>query len=253
MKGWVYVISNKAMPNLIKVGFSTKDPELRALELNNTGNPFPYKVEYDILVYEPRRLEQAAHSLLKGYHENKEWFNCSIEIAITAIRKVSVGEVLLESCKFNTFSKKEDNAQVLIGKFTLQKGIATDTETGLMWLRFAHGQEWQNGTAVGELKQIDWSSALRIASVINMENGYEGYSDWRLPTITELNTLIDKAKGEFGNYIDRNVFPNNDYRFWSSTPSATNKYKAWLVDFCKGCDHHGMIDYYYGARLVRCG
>lgn len=29
-----------------------------------------------------------------------------------------------------------------IGKFTVQDGIAEDTETGLMWLRFAHGQTW---------------------------------------------------------------------------------------------------------------
>jgi len=37
MKGWVYVITNKAMPSLVKVGFLTKDPGLRAKELGNTG------------------------------------------------------------------------------------------------------------------------------------------------------------------------------------------------------------------------
>ena len=42
MKGWVYVISNQAMPDLVKVGFSTKDPTLRASELNHTGSPHPY-------------------------------------------------------------------------------------------------------------------------------------------------------------------------------------------------------------------
>jgi hypothetical protein len=44
MKGYVYVISNAAMPNYIKVGFSTKDPASRAQELG-TGSPFSYQVE----------------------------------------------------------------------------------------------------------------------------------------------------------------------------------------------------------------
>jgi hypothetical protein len=50
MKGWVYVISNKAMEGLIKVGHSTKDPELRAQELDHTGSPHPYIVEYEMLI-----------------------------------------------------------------------------------------------------------------------------------------------------------------------------------------------------------
>jgi len=33
MKGWVYVITNKAMPGLVKIGFSMKDTEIRASEL----------------------------------------------------------------------------------------------------------------------------------------------------------------------------------------------------------------------------
>ncbi|HPA47526.1 MAG TPA: GIY-YIG nuclease family protein [bacterium] len=45
MKGWVYIIANKAMPGLVKVGYSMKDPELRAAELNNTGSPHPYVLE----------------------------------------------------------------------------------------------------------------------------------------------------------------------------------------------------------------
>jgi hypothetical protein len=33
IRGWVYVIFNEAMPDLVKVGYSTKDPNLRAEEL----------------------------------------------------------------------------------------------------------------------------------------------------------------------------------------------------------------------------
>jgi hypothetical protein len=39
MRGWIYVISNNSMPGLVKVGYSMKDPEERAKELDHTGTP----------------------------------------------------------------------------------------------------------------------------------------------------------------------------------------------------------------------
>lgn len=88
MKGWVYVITNKAMPNLVKVGYSMKDPEIRAKEFDHTGAPHPYVVDYDILVEQPREIEQKVHSRLQTFREGKEWFRCSIEEAIGSIRAI---------------------------------------------------------------------------------------------------------------------------------------------------------------------
>lgn len=84
VKGWVYVITNKAMPGLVKIGYSLKDPSLRAAEFNGTGTPHPYKVEYEALVFNPREIEQRTHIALQseGLHENKEWFKCSVLTAI---------------------------------------------------------------------------------------------------------------------------------------------------------------------------
>lgn len=88
MKGWVYVISNKAMPGLIKVGYTMKDPDLRAAELDHTGTPHPPVVDYEVLVENPRDVEQTAHHRLRDHHERKEWFRCSAEEAIAAIKAV---------------------------------------------------------------------------------------------------------------------------------------------------------------------
>ena len=104
----------------------------------------------------------------------------------------------------------------LIGKYKVKEGLAVNTETGLMWLRFAYGQKWQNATAEGEAKRVDWETASKVVKTFNEKDGYEGYSDWRLPTVDELKTLIDRTKGKEGNYIDADVFPNNDRCFWSS-------------------------------------
>jgi len=99
MKGWVYIISNPAMPGLIKVGHSTKDPELRAQELNNTGSPHPYVVEYEMLIEEPFRVEQQGHKALASFREGKEWFRCSSEEAIAVIQHIAEGRAINETFK----------------------------------------------------------------------------------------------------------------------------------------------------------
>jgi hypothetical protein len=96
VRGWVYVITNKAMPGLVKVGYSTKDPMLRAKELDGTGVPHAFEVIYDALVSNPREVEQKAHKLLSESREAKEWFHCSIEAALQAIRS-SAGQIYQET------------------------------------------------------------------------------------------------------------------------------------------------------------
>ncbi len=111
VKGWVYVIFNKAMPGLVKVGYSMKDPELRASELNHTGSPHPYCVDYEMLVYEPRDVEQRAHKLLSDWSEGKEWFRCSTEEAVAVIKEVVAGREIAE-----TYKQAEREAALLVAR-----------------------------------------------------------------------------------------------------------------------------------------
>lgn len=100
VKGWVYIITNRAMPGLVKVGYSMKDPSLRAAELNHTGNPHPYDVRYECLVKNPRDVEQTTHRRLVSHREGKEWFRCEIPAAIHQIRNAAGDTLILE----NSFS-----------------------------------------------------------------------------------------------------------------------------------------------------
>lgn len=86
IRGWVYIIENEAMPNILKIGYSTKDPTLRAKELAGTGSPHEFRVVFDVLVEDPRIVEQAAHKMLASKREGKEWFRCSQSEAIATIR-----------------------------------------------------------------------------------------------------------------------------------------------------------------------
>lgn len=114
MKGWVYVISNKAMPGLYKIGYTMKDPEQRAKELNSTGVPHNFKVEYNILVDNPSSLEKRAHRLLSAYHERKEWFRCCLELCVSTIRCAYDGRIYFETNLDKI--KKIDNMTIEIKK-----------------------------------------------------------------------------------------------------------------------------------------
>lgn len=99
MRGWVYVITTKAMPDLVKVGYTSKDPESRAQELYTTGTPHPFVVDYEVLVENPFQIEQRVHRDLKIVHENKEWFRCTVEESVIAIKKAAGNGILLENFK----------------------------------------------------------------------------------------------------------------------------------------------------------
>lgn len=110
MRGWVYIITNKAMPGLVKVGYTLKDPDLRARELGHTGTPLPYVVEYEVLVNKPRVVEQMVHSGLGGHRVGKEWFRCSLDEAINCIRRTIGEDALLETIR------NMDNLRTPIGR-----------------------------------------------------------------------------------------------------------------------------------------
>jgi hypothetical protein len=179
-RGWVYIISNKAMPGLIKVGYSLKDPALRANELDNPGAPHPYAVEYEVLVYNPLEIEQRTHKELKDFREAKEWFRCSLDDAVTAIRKViGAGDILLEKIIGDIESAK---GKVEIGRddrfITYDDGTVLDTRMNLMWAAHDNGAD------------INWFDANSYC----MKYRGGGYTDWRMPTQNELAEMYYKYR-----------------------------------------------------------
>ena len=60
-----------------------------------------------------------------------------------------------------------------------------------------------------------------------------GYSDWDLPTIDELQLLVDRSR--YSPAIDTDFFRDiqNDW-YWSKTPAAWSSASAWLVYFGYG-------------------
>jgi hypothetical protein len=83
-------------------------------------------------------------------------------------------------------------------------------------------------------------------------SSFGGYSDWRMPTLKELSTLVDYST--YDPAIDTAIFPNTvSSYYWSSTTYAYDTYLAWLVYFYHGYDYYGNKSYSYYVRAVRGG
>ncbi|MEA2013788.1 MAG: DUF1566 domain-containing protein [Thermodesulfobacteriota bacterium] len=112
----------------------------------------------------------------------------------------------------------------------------TDTETGLMW---------QKETASGA---YTWQQALAHAEGMTLG----GHSDWRLPNLNELQTLVDYSRNNpsINPLLEANTVSSY---YWSSTTAASYTYRAWLVSFYGGGVHGSGKSGSYYVRAVRSG
>jgi hypothetical protein len=115
-------------------------------------------------------------------------------------------------------------------------GIVRDNVTGL---------EWQQTTAPGT---YNWDGALAYCDNLTLGS----YSDWRLPTVKELSTLVDSSCPYPGPTINMTYFPNTQASlYWSSTTLAVPPYNDWLVSFQYGYVDGGYNSYGIYVRAVR--
>ena len=136
MKGWVYVLSNESLDGLVKIGFSTKDPESRAKELSgDTGVPTPFIVEYEMLVEDPHSCEQRAHDLLddKRVNQRREFFRCSVNDAIESAKQCVDSEIIFEKFRDEPEGRmtvEENISHPLLGliKYMISDGDLTNHE-----------------------------------------------------------------------------------------------------------------------------
>lgn len=89
-QGYIYVLANSAMPNVVKVGKTSRQPSLRAQELSGvTGVPTPFIVVYEKQFNDCDSAESFLHELLsiKGYRvsANREFFNAPVNEVIEAV------------------------------------------------------------------------------------------------------------------------------------------------------------------------
>ena len=128
-------------------------------------------------------------------------------------------------------------------------GTVTDPTTGLTWMRCAMGQTWTGNSCSGTASTYTFDQANALTGTVT----FAGQSDWRMPNIRELQTIVDLST--YTPAINSTAFPNTpNLFFWSGSPKASSSSFAWVVSFDKGMpnDFGGRSDN-YAVRLVRGG
>lgn len=126
-------------------------------------------------------------------------------------------------------------------------GTITHHRTRLMWKKCREG--W-SGSACdqGSAIVVTWSEALTHA----ISHEFADYSDWRLPNIKELATIVELACYDVA--INLSVFPSYLARTtWSSSPNASSANEAWTLNLKTGSDDARDKDTIADVWLVRDG
>jgi len=122
-------------------------------------------------------------------------------------------------------------------RFTFHEdGTLTDNVTGLMWQREDDGVSREWGDAVAYCQDLDLG----------------GHSDWRLPDVKELKSVVDHSR--YSPAIDTEAFPgtkSNTSCYWSSSTHVYYPGYAWAVYFSSGHISRSYKDR-DGYGYVRC-
>ena len=164
-----------------------------------------------------------------------------------------------------------DNRSGLIWEVKTDDGGARDKDNKYRWggkgVRDVALRRYEGNNQRAELRwngsgdrYDDWN---KLVDAANSEQ-LCGFSDWRVPDLYQLASLVRCRGGSYknlddgcsGSYqrptIDTDYFPNAQSSwFWSSSPNASAGGNAWGVDFYDGNDGYGDRDSSTYVRLVR--
>ncbi len=106
----------------------------------------------------------------------------------------------------------------------------------------ATGLTWQRAVPSGQYK-FDAARAYCAGLALGGKTG------WRVPTLTELLTLIDERAG--APMIDRAAFPGTPgEQFWTSTNFSGGRLEGWYVFFSRGDALYDLVTSRYRVRCV---
>lgn len=89
---WIYVVTNSSFPKYVKVGWTRHNPHKRISDIDSTGVPTPFDLNYVACVEDAGRLEKLTHQFLDNYRvrSSREFFEVSAKFAREAIRSVAL-------------------------------------------------------------------------------------------------------------------------------------------------------------------
>lgn len=97
--GYVYILINKEMPGLVKIGHTKRSIEERIEELSKqTGVPEKFEEEYSWLVENPEQYERLIHANLMAYRirNDKEFFRVDKDFVRKICQRIIRGQEVID-------------------------------------------------------------------------------------------------------------------------------------------------------------
>jgi uncharacterized protein DUF1566 len=146
-------------------------------------------------------------------------------------------------------------------------GTITDNNTGLMWEKLSADGSIHDFGIFSGIGALNWADAFAVhIAGLNAGGGFAGYTDWRLPNMKELHSIVNY--GTFNPAVspefNTGCVPGctvltcsctNAAGAWSSTTTPNGSTGAWLVRFDFGGGYAIDKEYVYSmhVRAVRGG
>jgi hypothetical protein len=98
--GKVYILTNDAMPGIIKIGITEMETiEDRIKSLDNTSLPKPFRFHYAIETEKHKEIEKLMHNAFSKFRirNNREFFEMDPESAVAALKISGANEIKLKN------------------------------------------------------------------------------------------------------------------------------------------------------------
>ena len=124
------------MPGLLKIGQTATDPEGRRRELQDTGVPLPFELEYSIYIEDYESVERAVHQRLGDFRaaSNREFFQLPLNQAVRAIKSVCEGTEFVVVVNYQKAVEQEALEQEAVAEY--RKAVNFWKGALFIWLAF---------------------------------------------------------------------------------------------------------------------
>lgn len=112
-KGYIYILVNPAFPRYVKIGKTTKNPEVRAKKISSgTGMPAQYEVAWDVFVKDCDQVERIVHKKLDDIRvkKDREFFAIQLKDAISLLSEIVAPFTCKEEPEVSEYEKATEPA-----------------------------------------------------------------------------------------------------------------------------------------------
>ncbi len=209
MKGLIYILTNPAFPNYLKIGKTTRSTKERVKELSSsTGVPQEFNIAYEIRCSDCDGAEKLIHQQLEKYRVSKsrEFFSVNLEKAISMLNTIAYDQLtkevhaLKKSIDVKVQKYREGLEKEINDKVSLLAELNENPHFNLRKLYGAESSQTLSDPDEMLIKAIKWGT-VRILNKMLERN-------IQMPILDKNGNLVKDVAESFGNLDLYNKYLN---------------------------------------------